>query len=131
MIKCPECTKDKPSTDYPNRGPMDRRKFCKPCRAKIRARLSQRGRSDSNRVKVRAHKIMHGCDHCGEKDPVVLQYHHLGDKENGVARMVSTGAAWPKIQSEIEKCLVLCSNCHIREHERLGYTGGYYQRKEH
>lgn len=50
------------------------------------------------------------CEHCGESRPVCLEFHHQWDKEI----CLSEAKDWsiPRIQMEIEKCQVLCSNCH-------------------
>lgn len=49
---------------------------------------------------------------CGTSDPRVLQFDHLRDKEYEVHYMVSRGFAVEEIQKEIEKCQILCANCH-------------------
>jgi hypothetical protein len=56
------------------------------------------------------------CEHCGNNDHRVLEFHHLRDKETTVAALVSRKLAWSKIEAEIEKCSVLCANCHRIEH---------------
>jgi|APGre2960657373_1045057.scaffolds.fasta_scaffold70132_2 hypothetical protein len=54
------------------------------------------------------------CCICGEKDPVVLEFDHLDQttKINCVSLMVYNSL--DKIKKEIEKCQVLCANCHKR-----------------
>ena len=51
-----------------------------------------------------------GCAKCGEKRYWVLDYHHLDPvvKE----RMVGNSGSLTSLKKEIEKCVVLCSNCH-------------------
>lgn len=51
---------------------------------------------------------------CGESDPIVLDFHHRHGKDRAVSRMIADGLAISTIQSEIDKCDVLCSNCHRR-----------------
>ncbi len=58
---------------------------------------------------------MHPCVQCGESDPMVLEFHHLGRKEKEISFMISGGYPIAKIQSEIAKCQVLCANCHRRK----------------
>ena len=52
------------------------------------------------------------CIQCGESDPRVLEFHHRGDKDKDVAYFVGGGWSVGRIQEEIDKCDVLCANCH-------------------
>jgi hypothetical protein len=55
------------------------------------------------------------CEQCGENHIATLDFHHVNpnEKEFGVAR---SGFSKEKILKEIEKCIVLCSNCHRKLH---------------
>jgi hypothetical protein len=70
------------------------------------------------------------CKDCGLADPRVLEFDHLPefDKKFVIARAVSGSTrAWKSIQKEIDKCEVVCSNCHkIRTQTRGNY--GRHQR---
>jgi hypothetical protein len=68
----------------------------------------------------------HGCVDCGEPDPVVLQFDHLGDKRRDVSYMLLSGFTWANIRIEIDKCAVRCGNCHRRKTAR---DLGLYERK--
>jgi hypothetical protein len=62
------------------------------------------------------------CLDCGENDYKILDFHHEGDKENTICRMMSGGVTWKDIETEIKKCILLCKNCHQKRHidiERL------------
>ena len=57
---------------------------------------------------------------CLENDPVILDFHHRNPEE----KKFTIGAAsacrsWGAIILEIEKCDVLCRNCHSRTHSGL------------
>ena len=54
----------------------------------------------------------HPCVNCGEDDPVVPEFHRLRDKVMDVAAMGGAGYSLETIQAEIDKCVVLCANCH-------------------
>jgi ActR/RegA family two-component response regulator len=55
----------------------------------------------------------HPCIDCGEADPIVLEFYHLRDKKFDISnRLVSV--RWETILQEIEKCEVVCANCHRR-----------------
>jgi hypothetical protein len=59
------------------------------------------------------------CIDCGEADPVVLEFDHLDPalKEFNIGQALSH-RAWSSIVAEIEKCEVVCSNCHRRRTAR-------------
>jgi|SRR5579872_7331304 len=55
----------------------------------------------------------HPCVDCGEKDPVVLEFDHIRDKLIAVSELFKYSLK--KMESEIKKCEVRCSNCHRRK----------------
>jgi len=61
------------------------------------------------------------CIDCGNSDIRVLEFDHVrGEKKMDVTKMVSSAYSWDKIQEEIDKCEVVCSNCHkIRTYSRM------------
>lgn len=59
--------------------------------------------------------LTHPCVDCGEADPVVLTFDHLRDKTQDICTMSRRGVAWTTLAREIEKCVVRCSNCHMRK----------------
>ena len=61
-----------------------------------------------------------GCTDCGENNPIVLDFDHIKDKKYNVSRMIHDGFSWRAIKKEIDKCEVVCANCHrIRTYNRL------------
>lgn len=58
------------------------------------------------------------CQNCGEDDAAVLDFHHRepGDKKMPVGKMITYGYGKEKLLNEIQKCEVLCSNCHRKNH---------------
>ena len=60
------------------------------------------------------------CADCNIRDPRVLEFDHLRDKKFNVSRAVSGSTrSWETILSEIDKCDIVCANCHrIRTQER-------------
>lgn len=67
---------------------------------------------------LRKYKQRSGCRLCGENSsPDVLDFHHI---DPGVKKMSITSMARMRgmlsILEEIEKCVVLCSNCHRKMH---------------
>lgn len=66
------------------------------------------------------------CADCGQTfDPVCMDFDHVrGDKNDNVGSMVARGVALDRIQAEIEKCDLVCSNCHrVRTSDRLSREG--------
>jgi len=68
-----------------------------------------------NREYVHDYLLHHPCVMCPETDPVVLEFDHLRDKKNSICKMVVNGNSIETIKKEIEKCQVLCANCHRRK----------------
>lgn len=60
------------------------------------------------------------CVDCGGKfPPVCMDFDHLRDKKMDVAVMVNRAMSISEIGAEIEKCELVCANCHrIRTNER-------------
>lgn len=57
------------------------------------------------------------CTRCGyNKSIAALQFHHLNPKEKdfGIARDFSNNLE--KLYKEVEKCVLLCANCHAELH---------------
>lgn len=65
-------------------------------------------------------KKQYGCSFCGEQEPCCLDFHHKNPKEkhDNVSLYVSRKNLI-KIISEINKCIVVCSNCHRKIHAGL------------
>lgn len=65
------------------------------------------------------------CKDCGISDPRVLEFDHLPefDKKFDVARAVcGSTRSWKAIQLEIDKCEIVCANCH---RVRTGIRGNF------
>ncbi|HVT76394.1 MAG TPA: hypothetical protein VHD87_05140 [Acidimicrobiales bacterium] len=61
----------------------------------------------------------HPCVDCGESDPVVLDFDHRRDKLFEIGRAIFF-KSMEAILEEIEKCDVVCANCHRRRTARRG-----------
>lgn len=61
-------------------------------------------------------KLTLKCKLCGESHVSCLQFHHTdkNEKEFSICEMISMSKERMKI--EIEKCVVLCANCHFKLH---------------
>lgn len=60
------------------------------------------------------------CADCGVNYPsYVMDFDHLDDKSYAIANMIGHGYDIPAVQKEIDKCEIVCANCHrIRTHNR-------------
>lgn len=77
-------------------------------------KLSQKTRK-KNTDEFKAYKSTLVCTNCGENHPACLEFHHIdpSTKEGLVAKMIHTRL---KLEKELKKCIVLCSNCHRKLH---------------
>lgn len=62
------------------------------------------------------YKINNKCIKCNENRPECLDFHHIKDKKNTISRMCKQTVSLKILKIEIEKCILLCSNCHQKEH---------------
>jgi hypothetical protein len=58
----------------------------------------------------------HPCISCGETDPIVLEFDHR-DRDGKIesVSVLIRNSSWKRVETEIEKCDVLCANCHRRK----------------
>jgi hypothetical protein len=58
------------------------------------------------------------CIRCGESHPACIVFHHADAKvkELTISDAVRRGCSRARIEREIEKCEVLCANCHAKHH---------------
>jgi hypothetical protein len=57
------------------------------------------------------------CERCGEEHSACLDFHHEDEKDIGVSELVNRyNTSKSRIREEIEKCEVLCANCHRKIH---------------
>ncbi|MBV8692451.1 MAG: hypothetical protein JO367_04845 [Actinobacteria bacterium] len=106
---------------------------CKPCNIAAqkrvhaenpelcRQRISRRARrlSDLLRGLLFDYLCQHPCVDCGEADPVVLDFDHVrGNKVANVSALVFGLKKWQTVLDEIDKCEVVCANCHRRRTAR-------------
>ena len=60
------------------------------------------------------------CEICGyNKCLRSLHFHHKNPKEKSFGISGSHGLAWEKVLLELDKCVLLCSNCHSEVHDGI------------
>lgn len=91
--------------------------------------ITQKKRREERRLKILEFLKNKGCACCNEKDPVVMEFDHIDEttKEMCVSEMVSLCFSWEKIKAEIDKCQILCANCHRR---KTAKDFSYYKNRE-
>lgn len=62
-----------------------------------------------------------GCAKCGEKRFYVLDFHHLDKKQKNDTINNLRTCSLDTLSQEIDKCIVLCSNCHREFHYLENY----------
>lgn len=137
-FRCGRCAELKPLAEFASYPSKKRDGYCKPCRSayskehyyKNRALYIRRARTRTKeRVReriewLRAYLQGHPCVDCGESDVVVLDFDHLRDKSFDLSRGIRD-MGWGAVLKEIEKCDVVCGNCHRRRTARRRNFGRY------
>lgn len=108
-----ECTRCKSLLDlndyYKVKGKTSR--ICKECHKK-----KSKKNYDKKVSAVAEYKSNCGCAKCGETRPYVLEFHHRDPFQKDYTIANRARASLDSIMSEIQKCVVLCSNCHQAFH---------------
>ena len=135
MRTCTICgqTKNEQSFFYRNKKLAKLHSQCKDCYIDKRRRIwrehyhkygskyRERAVARNHRLKIKRRRLMleylkdKSCAICQINDPRVLEFDHLDPsaKSFSIARGNSDLLlSWPKILAEIEKCQILCANCH-------------------
>ena len=116
---CPRCKQEKNSSEYYLRkdrsGISKLSGFCKRCVCEER---TERGKD----FKKKCVEYKGGeCERCGyKKYNGALDFHHIDphEKDFGIGKQRRTRFD-EKIMAELDKCIMLCSNCHREKHGGL------------
>jgi hypothetical protein len=121
--RCGRCGHDLPTESF-NRLGDGLQWWCRTCFAAYFRERGDTHRQQSKAAKLarqralRAHLLdhlrHHPCVECGEADPVVLEFDHIGDKTASISVMLSQTATRKAVDAEIAQCEVVCTNCHRR-----------------
>lgn len=128
MLKCKECDIELP---------IDKSKFCSNrCRCKDKYRRNkdkynkQSYKTQKNRRNCRkinyVNKLGGCCSNCGyNKNLSSLSFHHKYDKKFNLDTTTIGNKILREVDEEINKCDLLCMNCHIAYHNP-DYTLDFY-----
>lgn len=111
---CPRCKSIKPRSAF-----FEKRLFQNYCRICS----TEKKREDSRKRKQDAVDYKGGkCERCGySKSLRALDFHHKDPSQKDFNIQERRSSNLGKIKSELDKCLLLCKNCHYEEHERLDH----------
>lgn len=72
-------------------------------------------------IKQRIVELKGGCCQiCGYKKCLrALEFHHLDPSQKEIKIANATLYPWTKIQKELDKCILLCTRCHVEVHEGI------------
>lgn len=85
---------------------------------KVRHGVLQKQRKKEISNWFKSYKINLSCKICGEKHPACLDFHHVDGKtkDAAVSDFVIKGYSIKTILNEVNKCIILCRNCHAKTH---------------
>ena len=85
---------------------------------RYKAKYDARSARNRKETKEAIYKIKsQGCELCPERDPVVIDFHHVNGKDFTISSQL--GGGLERVLREIEKCRRLCANCHRKVHAGL------------
>lgn len=130
MKTCSKCELTKSLSDFPvNKSKKDGRgSYCKMCqREYVRKHYNENTqyyvdkslrRKQQAKQFIAEYKDNDCCVHCGESATCCLEFHHRDPtKKDFVLSLAgNNGFALSTIQREIEKCDLVCANCHRKIH---------------
>ncbi len=81
------------------------------------------------RLMINDYKVSRGCVECGyNKHPAALDFNHKDPKQKVQRIAAMYTYTLEKIMAELEKCEILCANCHrLRTMKRAGHGRQYEQ----
>lgn len=127
MKQCKKCLQEKPETEFYTTTYKDKVYLlneCKQCtlnrtkdnylkdhdrQKKIRRKNTNKRRKE-RKQEILEYLLFHPCTDCGENDPVVLEFDHLKNKLFDISDGLMK--PWEVFLEEINKCEVVCANCH-------------------
>jgi hypothetical protein len=128
-LRCCRCGEIKPEEEFAwrRRRKLQRDTYCRPCRSVYgrehylanrqhyidQAKIVRQKQALERTRWLLAYFEEHPCTDCGVRDPLVLEFDHLRNKAFNIGEGFAE-RVWKTILEEIEKCEVVCANCHRR-----------------
>lgn len=131
MKLCRKCVIEKEKKDFSisSRNKDGLQSYCKVCAVETRMKSYseninkeseyRKNKRKQNQRFIQDHKESKPCMDCGVKYPYyVMDFDHIDNKDYNVSQMLTLSSN--TILKEIEKCNLVCSNCHrIRTYKRM------------
>lgn len=112
MKVCSTCKLEKQDTEFYSKGKENRtNSMCKPC---FNAYCSARWKERKVRIVEQFGNICHDCNH--SYHPNVYDFHHTDPSTKEMTWTKMRLLSEDKMQAELSKCIMLCSNCHRIRH---------------
>ncbi len=133
--RCSKCGKekllssDKAVSDFHLRPTGKPYSECKPCHREYttahyranKAKYLAKARRHDDEYREKTYEWLfqyfreHPCVDCGETNPIVLEFDHRdGEKKDCDVSNLIKNSSLRKVQQEVAKCEVRCSNCHLK-----------------
>ena len=131
MRICSHCKEERQESEFPwkSRAKGLRSTNCSVCNRAYRLDYYQRNReTEIARAMTRSARVykvtkkiiseakLSGCSRCPESHPAALDFHHVGPKTFSIADTRSRGISVARLNKELKNCILLCANCHRKEH---------------
>lgn len=109
--KCNELKDDSEFTRRKNR-PLGLQSSCKACGAEVK-RLDRAEKAEY----IRRLREITACMDCGKRyHHSMMEFHHRNPIEKMFNVSEATNRNWEKVLAEIDKCDIICANCHNYRH---------------
>ena len=106
---CPKCNISKPKSEFYQSKKSS--SYCKSCI--VESNLERQRNTKSLAVEYKGGK----CSICGyNKSMAALEFHHINPNEKDKDYFNMRGGLSPKLKTELDKCVLLCANCHREIH---------------
>lgn len=119
---CPRCKKDcDTSYFYKRRGKENSSVYCKKC-------TTEQTLERTRKFKYKMVEYKGGCcSRCGYKKSIsALEFHHLDPSKKDFTLSHSRCTKFDdRIKNELDKCIMVCANCHREIHEKLVTPDGF------
>lgn len=128
MKECNKCHIVKESTEFSFRNKTKDilQPYCKECKKEIDRELyisnhsnrKSKIRNRQNEVQTNLKEFLMSikknskCIICGDNRWWVLDFHHIKNKKFEVSSLARRGCSLETFNKEIDKCIIICANCH-------------------